>query len=489
LEILEDRTLPSTVANVDFQLQAMAGSQTDQQGSTQTQDVPEPYSGTAHATESVGTVTMDVTSQGSMSFLPPTQGSHIREGEFRSTEILNNTNSGISGFVWGVSSFSWQVTFGLDGPSTFSLSNTTIDTRPDHGDILVTYHTLDGQEVTDSYYDPAGYVQLSVTLYPQYPTIKIEQEITGGGAASFAETQMSSSQWTLSPFDVTPDGLQWDTTNGGVNYGYSVNGGPALEDVPAALYWSSSDLFADQLGKVTGSDYTIAAGTPGPASYSQHVEGSLLHNAPSGTQYVLVVVGDPTSSSFDASRDVIPLQDVTIQYDDGVRQELTDYTISVIKDSLRYAGQSVGYITSTRRTEPEQAQAMYNNILSDGLASVRDLYHYSVAAQATLDAYEQAYDAYQEALQIDPSTPEPDYVQIMTDTIYEQEAQGHRISGHVVSPEEYATYQVVDLSFSRTTNPTLFHEALTNNSEIGRLLDPYTTPRDRHAFHLEISQP
>jgi hypothetical protein len=288
---------------------------------------------------------------------------------------------------------------------------------------------------------------------------------------------------------IAPTSLTWNTDQGGVDYSYRVSGGSVPQDTTVALYWSSSNNFSGQLSEIPGTDYTILAGTPAQEiPYTQQVGGGLLKNAPAGTQYLLVVIGDPTSPSFDASRDVRSLHDVVLHYKHGVPQVLSDYTISVIKDSLRYAGQAVGQVTSTIRTPAEQAGAMYHNIVQHGLASQRSLYSGNVGAQAVLDAYEAAFDAYQAAVQIDPNTPRPDYVQIMTDAINEQMQQGHRVSRHVVSMEEYATYQVVDLSFRRTTNPLLFDEALNNNPNIDVVLDPYTTPSDP-AFHLEISQP
>jgi hypothetical protein len=102
--------------------------------------------------------------------------------------------------------------------------------------------------------------------------------------------------------------LNWHTNSadgGGVDYSYQVSGGPTLQDNPVALYWASGSTFDTQLGKVAGTDYTIPSGTAA-GTYTQHVEASILQSQPppAGTRYLLLVVGDPTSSTFDPTQDV-----------------------------------------------------------------------------------------------------------------------------------------------------------------------------------------
>ena len=105
-----------------------------------------------------------------------------------------------------------------------------------------------------------------------------------------------------------PTSLQRDSQFGGVDYSYTVPGGTLAQDVPVALYWSSTGQFDPaQATKVPGTDFTIPAGTPA-GQYTQNVTGTLLKGAPRGTEYLLVVVGDPTSSAFDPTQDVQSLR-------------------------------------------------------------------------------------------------------------------------------------------------------------------------------------
>jgi hypothetical protein len=104
---------------------------------------------------------------------------------------------------------------------------------------------------------------------------------------------------------VTPTTFTWSTANGGVDYNYQVSDGPTTHDIPVALYWASGSTFDTRLGKVTGSDFTIPSGKAS-GTYMQHVDPSIfqIQAPPAGSQYLLLVVGNPTDSGFNPSKDV-----------------------------------------------------------------------------------------------------------------------------------------------------------------------------------------
>jgi hypothetical protein len=108
---------------------------------------------------------------------------------------------------------------------------------------------------------------------------------------------------------VTATSLDWDTSpGGGVVCTYTVSGGALPHDVPAALYWASGDSLTYQLGEVNGAAFTIPAATAAQATpYSQALSLSFFQDPPATSADLLLVVGDPTSKSFDASQDVIDL--------------------------------------------------------------------------------------------------------------------------------------------------------------------------------------
>lgn len=64
---------------------------------------------------------------------------------------------------------------------------------------------------------------------------------------------------------------------------------------------------------------------------------------------------------------------------------VSQYTLQVLKECLAAAGERNATITSTSRAPRDQARAMYNNIVSKGVASRRALY--AAAGDQVIDAY------------------------------------------------------------------------------------------------------
>jgi hypothetical protein len=287
-----------------------------------------------------------------------------------------------------------------------------------------------------------------------------------------------------SSFDVTPTSLGWNSLQGGVDFTYQVTGADLTQNVPVALYWASGSSFADRLGKIPGTDSIIPSGTRVSGSpYASHVNGDLLKSAPLGATDLLVVVGDPAGSGFDPVADVKALADVQVTYGGTpvARPVLSDYTIGVIKDALRYAGQPVGVVTSTYRTPREQAAEMYRNILATSPQQQKKLY--GPSGDKVIQAYQDALKAYNLAKKKDPNTPTPDYVSIMEGKIVEVGPEN--VSKHC---GDFSVLQAVDISFSQITNQQLFHDALALDLRIAKLLDPFTKPHTDPAFHIEVPQ-
>jgi hypothetical protein len=306
--------------------------------------------------------------------------------------------------------------------------------------------------------------------------IEITQIVDPGGLA------FDDFTFTVGP-SVKPTSLAWDTQKGGVKYTYSVDNEDVSDPIPVALYWASGTDFSAQLGKISGTDYTIPKGTTTKQSpYTRQVDGALLKNAPPGTTHILVVVGDPTSNTFDPTTQVKALKDATVSYKSDARAVLTDYSIGIIKDALRYAGQSSVMVTSTFRTPREQAEAMYANILSEGVASQLALY--GSGGDQVINAYSTALSAYQKAAKKNPNTPVPDYVAIMEAKII---AVGpSSVSKHCATEAAYALRQVFDVSYNQVTNKLLFHKAITSDGRVAKVLDPFNS--NDPAFHMEVVQ-
>jgi hypothetical protein len=296
------------------------------------------------------------------------------------------------------------------------------------------------------------------------------------------------------PADIVATSLRWNPKAGGLTLRYDILRANLPSDPPldVGLYWASGRTQNDAISR-------ISTGNPIPSqrkmgSYTYNVPGWRLRDAPPGTTHILLVV-DPDNQLSDADprNNVFALQDVVVNYKTDARQVLSEYTVGIIKDALRYAGQKSGFITSTYRTPRDQAQAMYNNILKNGAASQYALY--GAAGEAVIDAFVAARAEYNKARKQDPSTPKPDYVSIMEAKIIE--VGPGNVSKHC--SESYSQLQVVDISYSRITNAAMFHRALASDSQIvgtapangggriSKLLDPLTKPKDP-TFHIEVPQ-
>ena len=113
--------------------------------------------------------------------------------------------------------------------------------------------------------------------------------------------------FTIDPC-LTVSAFAFDAAADGVDVDYSVLGGALSQNVPVSLEWASGTALGDELAAVAGGSFTIPAGTQtkGPP-VEQHFAGSLFQSPPAGAEYVLAVVGDPTSADFDPATDLYAL--------------------------------------------------------------------------------------------------------------------------------------------------------------------------------------
>jgi hypothetical protein len=109
--------------------------------------------------------------------------------------------------------------------------------------------------------------------------------------------------------DITPTSPTWDTAQGGVDFGYKVSGAALPKDTTAALYWSSSDKFADAIGgPIPGTTEDVPVGTVAGTYGPFHIDAATLGAPPPGATHLLAVT-DPNNllGNFDASKNVISL--------------------------------------------------------------------------------------------------------------------------------------------------------------------------------------
>lgn len=93
--------------------------------------------------------------------------------------------------------------------------------------------------------------------------------------------------------NITPASLTWNTVQAGVDFGYKVSGAALTQDTTAALYWSSSDKFADAIGgPVYSTPIEHPVGDYGPF----YVPNAVLGTPPPGATHLLLVTDPPDAT-------------------------------------------------------------------------------------------------------------------------------------------------------------------------------------------------
>ena len=144
------------------------------------------------------------------------------------------------------------------------------------------------------------------------------------------------------------------------------------------------------------------------------------------------------------------------------------YTLQVLKECLAAAGETSATITSTSRTPHDQARAMYNNIVSLGVASQKRLY--GAGGDRVIDAY------------VASKAAGKSRAEILADMEATIRAVGpSRVSKHCADP---AVLGVIDVGPSSITNDAQFIAAVSGDSRVSNFLRPPDDP----AYHLEVPQ-
>ena len=147
--------------------------------------------------------------------------------------------------------------------------------------------------------------------------------------------------------------LAWNTTEGGLDLSFTVEGGPLAEDATIEVYFASGPGYENRLGSLVF-NYVAPAGTPEGQQGPIRIAGSLLDGDPDGTTHLIAAASETSVGS---------IADVSIAYganaDAGVVQE---ETLDLIRDAMRAAGQAAATINSTARSPADQARAMFQNL-------------------------------------------------------------------------------------------------------------------------------
>jgi hypothetical protein len=150
--------------------------------------------------------------------------------------------------------------------------------------------------------------------------------------------------------------------------------------------------------------------------------------------------------------------------------DVTDFTLTVLRDIMRVADVAKLTITSTQRSPQDQARVMYDNIERDGVARQKALY--KPAGQSVINAYAAAKAA---------GKPPDEIKAAMLAQILKIGPE--KVSRHAADPK---VLNVFDISPASVAHQNEFVAAAKKDNRVAKVL----TPADNDpAFHLEIPQP
>ncbi len=150
-------------------------------------------------------------------------------------------------------------------------------------------------------------------------------------------------------------------------------------------------------------------------------------------------------------------------------QDVSLFSLDVLRDILRAAGLTRALISSTARSPAQQARVMHNNLESHGVEHQKRLY--AAAGDQVIDVYVKSKGAGKTA------------TQIKADMEAKIIALGPtKVSRHASDPNVLSVFDVAPSSIS---NPQAFEQAVRADSRVAKFLVPPADP----GYHLEIPQP
>ncbi len=116
----------------------------------------------------------------------------------------------------------------------------------------------------------------------------------GGPAASVGQTVLLSLGIAPDLPVIAVNSLSWDTTQGGVDFGYTISNANLPQPTTAALYWAPTATFdSTQDTLIPGSVFTTATAAQ-TDPYTGHIDAATIGTPPPGTEDLLFVV-DPNN--------------------------------------------------------------------------------------------------------------------------------------------------------------------------------------------------
>jgi len=236
---------------------------------------------------------------------------------------------------------------------------------------------------------------------------------------------------------------------------------------------------------VEGKDYFI--GADGKAHFLDTAYGQLPPGVTSTPTEPNKSVSSSTTNS--TSTDVTGSKDnAKVTFGSSVNSSVvSEHTIDVLGKIAANAGEENIKITSTIRTPQSQASAMYDNAKNTSWDS--QMGTYGSTGKAVLKAGKEAQKAAEnDNPNISSTELRTIVVAAMEKEIISQSEKGNRTSKHVVTTEQYAKLNVVDIGYGSISDKNAFEEELKAAKKEG-LIENYLREDNNGCFHIEISVP
>lgn len=281
------------------------------------------------------------------------------------------------------------------------------------------------------------------------------------------------------PVDLSVQSLAWDAAAGGLSLSYQISGGNLPANTPAQvqLYWATGSGVNNRIGGPI--NVPQLGGETAASTYTMNVAGSLLANAPVGATHLqLVVDGSGAVSEPNEGNNVLTIPDVLVTRDAAAKGTVSAYSLAIIREALREAGQQSAAISATQKSPRDQAKLMFNACLNRGVRS--QLATYSSAGDAVVRVYQQLTRGLSRSQILAKRVQFENAMRAKISAVGPQ-----NVSAWCSNPNSLQIFNIRATSLGGTDTQQRFADALTADTRV----DVFTGPPDTVDYHLEITQP
>ena len=194
-----------------------------------------------------------------------------------------------------------------------------------------------------------------------------------------------------------------------------------------------------------------------------------------------------TISTSSPSNNITSTGNAKVNFASGINSSVvSDYAIRILGEIAANAGETSIKITSTIRTAQAQAGAMYDNANRTGSSWEEQRNLYAETGQSVFDKGKEAQKAARAAnSNISDSELRDIVTAAMEKEILAQLEKGKSTSKHLVTPEQYAKLNVIDIGYGSVTDKNAFIKELEKAKNDGTI-SKYIEEPENGCIHIEI---